>query len=165
MNVKCFLLSRSCLELILNTGPDSIIQTLHNNCSVSVVGTCVSKRHIKNRTGPNYCLWKISFSSPAVLQLLLELLSGAVKREAAELIKHEGERALEDCAAPAATSGGCGHFTVNAVSVSERAVPISSVAHVVVSLQWALLSEEEEKKNVKIQIAQFSSSLPTTISM
>lgn len=101
----------------------------------------------QNKTGPPYCPLKISFSSPAVLQLLLALLSGAVKREAAELIKHEGKRALKDCSAPAYTDlGGFGHtFTINSMNVSDCFIPISLVAHVVASLQWALLSAEEEK--------------------
>lgn len=95
----------SCLKRILNTGPNSIIQTaaLSQQQQRFSCGNLRLKVLHQNKTGPPYCPLKISFSSPAVLQLLLALLSGAVKREAAELIKHEGKRALKDCSAPAYT--------------------------------------------------------------
>lgn len=104
----------------------------------------------QNKSGLLYCLLTVWFSSPAALQLLLELLSGAVERNEKQLTKHKGKTAVKIY-----TSGidlhlrGAGHtFTMISIMIlkisKDGSIPISLVAHVAVSPQQALLSEKEQ---------------------
>lgn len=66
-----------------------------------------------------------------------------MEREGSELIKHERKVAVKDCAAAADTLEA---LDINSMSltVNDCPIPISLVAHVVVSPQQALLSEKEQ---------------------
>ena len=79
------------------------------------------------------------FSSPAVLQSLLELFSGAVEREGTELMKRQSKVADSKVADTFKVLDN----TSMSLTANNCSIPISSVAHVVVSPRQALLSEKE----------------------
>lgn len=105
---------------------------------------CLFRCHTSKQILTGLCSFeRVPFPHLLLFSCFLNYFLGLWNERAQTLIKHESKVAVKDCTAAADTLEA---LDINSLSltVNDCSIPISLVAHVVVSPQQALLSEREQ---------------------